>query len=130
VNEWLAGRTFVSPEAFADLCAQTGASEAYARTLLRASGVPLDPLVEGIRQDSFAELERTLLGMPATPAGRRLVLLAKDHARLAMRSPQCDRAQKQEMLLWLTLWLETPDLFPPWLALRLRAGAPPPEEWP
>src|SRR5437763_11337467 len=35
-------------------------SEGYLRDLLRNCGVPLDALIEGVRQDSFEDLERTL----------------------------------------------------------------------
>lgn len=36
-------------------------SDSYLRRLPRASGVPLTPEVEGVRQEDFAALERTLL---------------------------------------------------------------------
>ena len=36
-------------------------SESYLRKLLRECGVPLDPMVEGVRQGTFAELETSLL---------------------------------------------------------------------
>ncbi len=36
-------------------------SESYLRKLVRESGVPLDPMVEGVRQGSFDELEASLL---------------------------------------------------------------------
>ena len=107
-SEWLAHRTYVSPEDFAALHAELGGTESYLRKLLRASSVRLHPLVEGVRQASFAELERTLLAMRDEAAYRRLVLLAKDHAKLALRSPKADRAAKEEMLAWMTIWLETP----------------------
>ena len=71
-------------------------SESYLRKLLRECGVPLHPLVEGVRQGTFAELEASLLGMLAEyqsgdparrMAVRRLVITAKEHARLAARNP-------------------------------------------
>ncbi len=94
------------------------------------------PLVEGIRQDSFPELERTLLAIgdeyaKARASGdrerervcRREVIVAKEHARLAGRrrgiAPEA-RALKEEMVSWMIVWLETPDLFPAWLKLRKR----------
>lgn len=107
------------------------------RRLLRASGLPLTPLVEGVRQDSFEELERTLLALEseysaAVSAGqreraracRRAVIQAKDHARLAARNPKTDSvkaAQKGEMVLWMLTWLENPSVFAAWLALRKAA---------
>ena len=91
-------------------------------------------MVEGVRQESFEELERTLLALDreyaaAREAGdeaqaracRRAVIEAKDHARLALRNPKTHpekAAQKQEMILWLLTWLENPAVFAPWLVLR------------
>ena len=75
-------------------------SESYLRGLLRGAGVPLDPLVEGVRQDSTESLERTLLALGALYSDARLagdrvrqeetrrhVRTAKDHARLWLRRP-------------------------------------------
>jgi len=105
-------------------------SESYLRKLLRESGVPLDPLVEGVRQGSFDELQQSLdhlLGIyEAGDAARRravraVATMAKDHARLAARSRSANaekRAEKDEMILWLLTWLENPPLFPDWVRLR------------
>lgn len=105
-------------------------SERYLREILLASGTPLSPLVEGVRQDSFAELERTLLrleqeyacgGRERRDACRRAVIIAKDHAKLALRGPRTSpekKAQKQEMILWMMTWLENPALFSAWVELR------------
>lgn len=89
------------------------------------------PLVEGIRQDSFPELERTLLAMlgeylPADRARRQqcrnCVITAKDHAKLALLKDDSDsRVDREEMILWMRTWLENPGVFPQWLALRKRA---------
>jgi hypothetical protein len=95
------------------------------RRALRESGLELDPLVEGVRQDSLADLERTLLALAAEyehgDAARRarvraLVLEARRHAELAAR-----RKPKDEELLWLRTWLENPLVFPVWARLRRRA---------
>lgn len=109
-------------------------SESYLRELVRGCGVALDPLVEGVRQDSLAELERTLTALAGEydaalregdrdRAGRcrRLVLASKDHTRLALRNPRLSpekQAEKNEVLLWLNVWLEDPQLFPVWVSLR------------
>jgi superfamily I DNA and/or RNA helicase len=111
-------------------------SERYLRDLLRASGLPLDPLIEGVRQDSLSELERTLTALAAEYAAalergdreragrcRRLVLSSKEHTRLALRHPKLSdekKAEKQEILMWLTVWLENPRIFQEWAALRKR----------
>jgi hypothetical protein len=107
-------------------------SESYLRTLLRESGAPLDPMVEGVRQATFAELEASLLRMlaeyessdpPRRMAVRRLVITAKEHARLAARNP-AKRPDKEEMILWLTTWLENPPVFREWVAIRRSLAAP------
>jgi len=101
-------------------------SESYLRRLLRECGVPLDPMVEGIRQGTFAELEASLLRLlaeyessdpPRRMAVRRLVITAKEHARLAARNPS-KRSDKEEMILWLTTWLENPPVFGEWVSIR------------
>ncbi len=108
-------------------------SESYLRRLVRDlsrdSGVPLAPLIEGVRQESFEALESSLLKLLAEyEAGdaarrsriRKTVIEAKDHARLAARSPE-KAEQKQEMILWMLTWLENPAVFPQWVSLRLAA---------
>jgi hypothetical protein len=112
-------------------------SDSYLRRLLLSCGVPLDPVVEGVRQDSLAELERTLLALAeayaiALEAGdreravrcRQAVLTGKEHARLAARRAGASPAavaEKEEMASWMLVWLETPAIFPAWLALRKKA---------
>jgi len=100
-------------------------SESYLRDLLRSCDVALHPLIEGVRQDSFENLERTLLqllaqyesGDPATKRTcRDLVIRAKDHARFALPK----KPEKEEMVLWMITWLENPAAFPVWLGLRKR----------
>lgn len=91
-------------------------------------------MVEGVSQDSFAELERTLIalqqGYEAAAGNRRTyrvaVITAKDHAKWALRKQGIDPArklEKEEMLLWMLTWLENPALFSTWLAIRKRAAA-------
>lgn len=104
-------------------------SRSYLRKLLRETGVPLAPLVEGVRQDDFNALERSLTallheyeqGGPERRAEiRKLVIEAKDHARWAAKNPE-KKSQKEEMALWILTWLENPPLFPEWARLRRRA---------
>jgi hypothetical protein len=101
-------------------------SENYLRKLVRACGVPLVPIVEGVRQSTFEELEASLLRLlevyeqsdaARRMAVRRLVITAKDHARLAARNPE-KRTDKEEMILWLTTWLENPPVFGEWVRIR------------
>lgn len=108
-------------------------SESYLRRLLRDlsrnRGIPLAPLIEGVRQESFDALESSLLNLLAEyesgDAARRLrvrraVIEAKDHARLAARNPE-HAEQKNEMILWMLTWLENPTVFPQWVSLRRAA---------
>src|SRR4030088_1553496 len=103
-------------------------SESYLRQLLRGCGGPPPPRVEGVRQATFEDLEASLLRLleeyePGDAARRmavrRLVIIARNHARLAARSTQ-KREDKQEMNLWLTTWLETPPVFGEWVRIRRR----------
>jgi hypothetical protein len=105
-------------------------SESYLRKLVREAGVPLDAMVEGVRQGSLDELEASLLrfqdeyerGDPARRAAvRRVVITSKEHARLAARNVS-KRAEKEEMILWMLTWLENPPLFADWVRLRRGVG--------
>ena len=100
------------------------------RQILRACGKPLSPFVEGVRQSTFEELERTLIALgkeyESADARRRrsiraVVITARDHARLAARRPESAPA-KNEMVLWMNTWLENPGAFPLWVDLRKKAG--------
>jgi hypothetical protein len=54
---------------------------------------------------------------------RQLGLLGRQRAELVAANHRVDpqkRRQKQEAALWFRIWLETPELFPEWLALRKR----------
>ncbi len=131
LTRWLEERhpSEVGEAEFASLRADLApVSESYLRKLLRECGVPLAPMVEGVRQGTFAELEVSLLRLlgeyessdpPRRMAVRRLVITAKEHARLAARNP-AKRPDKQEMILWLTTWLENPPVFRGWVAIRRR----------
>lgn len=106
--EWTALRQALAP-----------VSDSYLRRLLRASGAALHPLVEGVRQEDFAALERTLLALLGEErrAARTLVIEAKLHARWVLKK----HPEKEEMILWMLTWLENPGIFPQWLAIRKEA---------
>ncbi len=122
--EWEILRTLLAP-----------ISDNYLRHLLRESGVPLTPMVEGVRQESFDALESSLIALLAEYENgdavrgaqvRKLVITAKDHARLAARNEakrdeKRESSSKEEMLLWMLTWLENPPLFPAWIRLRRAA---------
>ena len=109
-------------------------SESYLRRLLAEMAIPVEPPFGGVRQKTFEELERSLLEIEetysrATEGGDRTlaqqcrdaVIQAKDHARLAARSPKTPverKAVKQEMIQWMLVWLENPGVFPAWVKLR------------
>lgn len=117
--EWAELKTLLAP-----------ITDSYLRKLLRESGVPLAPLVEGVRQSGFDELERTLTALAELYAAtdrararqcRQLVIEARQHARwAAQRAGQDDvkRRMKEEMMQWMLVWLENPAVFPAWAALR------------
>lgn len=105
-------------------------SPAYLRKLLlaEAPGVALDPLVEGVRQDSLDDAERTLCALARAyerepKLARRLVVEAKDHARLALPRDQTDeaRARREEIIAWMVVWVHDPPVFPTWVRLRREA---------
>ena len=110
-------------------------SEGYLRRLLRVCGTPLSPMVEGVAQDSFEDLERSLCALSEEyeradrsrgKAIRRIVIQAKDHARWAARRSPEKAAIKTEMVAWLLVWLENPTVFPIWVKLpgvRLRVSS-------
>jgi hypothetical protein len=115
-------------------------SESYLRELLRQTALAFEQPYAGIRQHTFAELEQSLGEMlavyaEAASAGnrqrarycRRQVIAAKDRARhLARdsRTPPEKRVRKEEMVKWMLVWLENPEVFPAWVEVRKRvAGA-------
>lgn len=134
------GAETISEQDWMDLLERfSSASESYIRRILRESGAALAPLVEGVRQDTFENLERTLTGLEkeyscAASVGdrrrcavcRRLVIESKDHARWALRRAALDeegKKDKQEMIEWMLMWLNDPAAFPAWVRLRKRARA-------
>jgi hypothetical protein len=118
-------------------------AERTLRKHARGTGFALAPLVEGVRQDSFDHLERTLLNLAREYAGammegdrararecRKLVIKSKDHAKWNLRRagwPEERRLAAQEKVLWMLTWLEDPGLFAPWIQVRRKAkhGAAP-----
>jgi hypothetical protein len=132
------GYTRVGEEEWQELLTDLApAAEEVLRRLLRDCGLPLSPMVEGIRIATIGETERTAVALAreyeaAIVLGnrerarscRRLVVLAKDRARLAAKSARDPerRKEKEEIAAWLLVWLGTPALFPAWVVLRKRAS--------
>ena len=136
---WLAGRGWdrVSEARAVELgTAFPDCSEQTRRAALLESGLALEPLVEGVRQESYERLESTLNALlreyqSAKQAGnerrrqaiRAVVIRAKEHAELAAHNSRTGaekRAEKTEMASWLRTWLENPPVFPDWATLRKR----------
>ena len=109
-------------------------SETYLRDLLHKSGLPFHQPWAGIEQHSFEQLEKSLLDMldvyrNALAGGdrdlarycRRVVIAAKDRAKFMGRdgrnTPE-KKARKEEMAAWMLVWLEDPEVFPPWVEAR------------
>lgn len=101
------------------------------RHTLIESGYALDPMVEGVNQSTLEDLARTLLtlaaqyetaGKPERAGMRAILMESKRHARFAASNRRLDEArrkEKEEMLLWISTWIENPPLFAGWLNLRL-----------
>lgn len=124
VAERLTGVPSVSWEFFRELLAATQASEGYLRRLLRASGLPLDPRVEGILSDNMEQLERTLGALAAIydsdkTSTRQLVLDSKRHHRMALLRRPADE-WRNEVLLHINTWLENPGIYRIWAELERR----------
>ncbi len=114
--------------------------ESRLRHALRDLNVPVAAPYGGVRQSSFADLEASLLELAGVylsaretgnhglcRACRDVVIEAKNHARLAALNPrvsQMQRLVKAEMREWMLVWLENPEVFAPWVALRKRRLLP------
>jgi hypothetical protein len=131
-TRWLDDRPRVGREDWAELLATVPAKASQIRRWCRESGRELDAFIEGVRQDSFAELQRTLTALEAAYQDadstwrqeiRQLVIVAKEHARWAARRSldPPHRREKEEMVQWMLVWLESPELFPTWSRLRRAA---------
>jgi hypothetical protein len=122
----------IDEAAWAELLRDAGVSESYLKKILREAGTPMSVLVDGVRQSTLDELERTLIaiereydagGRERKKACRRQVIQARDHARFALRSPKASaekKVLKEEMVLWMQTWLENPGAFLQWVAIRKR----------
>ena len=124
------GHTHVGEEEWGQLLTDLApVGEEVLRRLLRDCGLPLSPMVEGIRLGSLAEAERTAVALAREYEGavalgdserarrcRQLVMSAKDRAWLAANSARNPerRKEKEEIAAWLLVWLETPGLFAAW----------------
>lgn len=111
------------------LAALEGVKPDSLRKALRTLAIDMDPLVEGVRQESYEQLFRTLCALEVEyedalgdDARRRrirsLVIEAKTHARFAAARAGRD-SEKHEMVEWMLVWLRDPSLFSTWARLRI-----------
>jgi hypothetical protein len=112
-------------------------SDSYLRDLLRATALPFEQPYAGVRQHTLEELEASLCELERvyTEAqsandreraryARRQVIAAKDRAKFLAanpRTPEDKRALKQEMVEWMLVWLDNPEVFPAWVKARKRS---------
>jgi len=54
---------------------------------------------------------------------RRQVIGAKDRARFLAQNPE-KQALKEEMVQWMLVWLENPEVFPAWVEARKKVLNP------
>ena len=92
-------------------------------------GIPRD-LRGRVRTGTLAEAGESLAGMAREYSRapdrvraedvRRSVLRARNHVRLSLSRnlSEAKRKAKEEILLWLRVWLENPEVFCDWHALR------------
>ena len=128
LQAWLAAHpgVVVDERVFATLMRDLAPiGDSYLRELLHDSGATLSPQVEGVRLDSFEKLQRTLTALAelyedGDASVRSIVLLAKQRARWASQNAKDERkrAEKEEMVEWLLVWLEHPNVFPIWAGMR------------
>ena len=73
------------------------------------------------RRGAAREHDGSAPALHEADACRRAAVLVRRRAMAMARNPKTtaeNRAVKQEVVLWFTLWLQTPDLFFDWLDLR------------
>lgn len=132
LGRWIAERSpeRIGPAEFGEIRRSIGpVSESYLRKLLRETGVPLTPEVEGVVTSSLDDLRRTLMALADVyendPNVRRIVIEAKTRLKWAeaRATEGSKKALRAEMVLWTMTWLENPGAFEIWVGLRERAIA-------
>jgi hypothetical protein len=101
-------------------------SESSLRDWLREAGIRLPQPHRGVWTKTLDELEESLNDMAEAyrtepKICRSLVITAKDRTRFASRNPKVEeakRAEKEEMVQWMLVWLDDPAMFATWVRLR------------
>jgi hypothetical protein len=133
LREWMAAEhpPRITGEIWRSLLARFApVSESYLRDLLLKEGASIDQPWSGVRQHTLEELETSLRELcevysQASQSGdrdlarycRKVVIAAKDRAKFA--AAKGNRA-KEEMIEWMMVWLESPEVFPAWVEARKR----------
>jgi hypothetical protein len=145
LREWLAAErpTAITEGVWQQLLLMLApVSESYLRDLLRQTGLPFDQPYAGVRQHTLEELENSLRELhlvyaESLAAGnrerarycRRQVIAAKDRARFLASNPGTAaevREKKEEMVQWMLVWLDNPEVFPAWVEARKKTMEEPP----
>ena len=142
VRERFDGGALESPAAIARLLADEGAELRHAEVLeLDArwrTADPYEPMLRNVLRFSdfdqaansirrLENLRRQFARKKDQEGSRRvreLALKGKQRAQMIAANKSVDRrkrAEKEEIAQWFTVWLQTPELFDDWLALRRRA---------
>ncbi|HLK63331.1 MAG TPA: hypothetical protein VKU19_07820 [Bryobacteraceae bacterium] len=125
----------VTEAVWRDLVERLGpVSESYLRELIGAAGVPIEQPYAGVDQHTLEGLEGSLRALlqvylEAMAAGnrerarycRRQVIGAKDRAKFLVQNPRTAperKVLKEEMVQWMLVWLENPEVFPAWVETR------------
>ena len=134
--------TVDSPMVIARMLADEGAELRHPEIMQlyveRKSNLPYEVEFRGIL--NFSSFEKALASIRSLENLRRKFLndsdkegvrILREKARKAKddvlaaakdrRSSQADRQQQAEIVEWLTLWLQSPELFESWIALRLKS---------
>ncbi len=131
VREWLAAEKppRITGEIWRGLLARFApVSESYLRDLLLKEGASIDQPWAGVRQHTLEELEASLRELyevyaQASTSGdrdvarycRKVVIGAKDRAKFAAAK---GNQGKEEMIEWMMVWLENPEVFAAWVDAR------------
>ena len=114
-------------------------SESYLRELLRSTGLPFDQPWAGIRQHTLRGVggiaARDAGGVPrgdggGRPGARALLPPAGDRGQgsgeVPGRQPRTtpEKREKEEMVQWMLVWLENPEVFPAWVEARKKQIGP------
>lgn len=109
---------------------RTSVSDRYVRGVVEAEGIEVAASLGGLPLDllhliQFQTLDEAAAAIAVLAArgddGRRAARRAAQEAEWVARNPRVRekiRQEREEVALWLGIWLQTPEIFETWLALR------------